>query len=109
MDIFEAIADPTRRGMLDLLAGGDRAAGELVAAFPALSQPAVSRHLRVLREVGLVDVHVEAQHRVYKLTPEHLAEIDSWIDRYREFWDEKITALEQHLVRTQTARKRKDS
>jgi DNA-binding transcriptional ArsR family regulator len=97
MDVFEAVADPTRRTMLDLLADGERAAGELGAAFPTLSQPSVSRHLRVLREVGLVDVRVEAQRRIYILRPDRLAELDRWLDRYRAFWTSRLDALE-HLL-----------
>ncbi len=86
MDIFVAVAEPTRRAILDMLAEGDRPAGELVAAFPALTQPAVSRHLRVLLDVGLVAVRPEAQRRIYALRPERLAELDAWLGRYRRFW-----------------------
>lgn len=97
MDIFVAVAEPTRRAILDLLAEGDRPAGELVAAFPALTQPAVSRHLRVLLEVGLVEVRPEAQRRIYALRPERLAELDAWLRRYRRYWAGRLDALEQHL------------
>ena len=79
MDVFSAIADPSRRSMLDMLAMGERPAGDLVKAFPRLTQPAVSRHLRVLRESGLVDVRVNAQRRIYTLRPDQLRELDQWL------------------------------
>lgn len=97
MDVFEAIAEPHRRRLLDLLADGDRAAGELVESLPALSQPAVSRHLKVLREVGLVDVRVDAQRRIYTLRPQALSELDQWLERYRRYFADHLDALEQHL------------
>ena len=97
MDVFEAVAEPTRRAVLDLLAGRERSAGELVAAFPALSQPAVSRHLRILRESQLVDVRADGTRRVYSLRPAALAELDRWLDRYRRFWGERLDDLEGHL------------
>ncbi|MDO2972332.1 ArsR/SmtB family transcription factor [Mycobacteroides abscessus] len=88
MDAFEAIAEPSRRVLLDALAGGERTAGDLVATLPGLTQPTVSRHLRVLRDIGLVDVRPDAQRRVYALRPHGLREIDQWIDPYRHFWNE---------------------
>lgn len=97
MDVFEAIAEPHRRRLLDLLADGDRAAGDLVAALPTLSQPAVSRHLKVLRDVGLVEVRVDAQRRIYTLRPQRLGELDQWLERYRRYFSEHLDALEQHL------------
>lgn len=97
MDVFEAVAEPTRRAVLNLLAQRERSAGELVAAFPALTQPAVSRHLRILRESQLVDVRAEGARRVYSLKPAALAELDSWLDTYRQFWDERLRHLERHL------------
>ncbi len=100
MDVFSAIADPSRRAMLDLLAQGERPAGDLVKAFPRLTQPAVSRHLRVLREAGLVEVRPRAQQRIYVLRPDHLRELDQWISRYRQFWPQKLDALAEHLDRT---------
>ena len=100
MDVFTALADPTRRAMLDLLIDGERPAGDLVAAFPALTQPAVSRHLRVLREVGLVDVRAQAQRRIYTLRAERLSEVDAWLGRYREHWARHLDAIEQHLAST---------
>jgi len=108
MDVFAAIADPSRREMLDILAKGERPAGDLVKAFPDLTQPAVSRHLKVLRDVGLVEVRPRAQQRIYALRPQVLRELDQWIATYRQFWPEKLTALAKHLDRTRgPAKKRK--
>ncbi|MEO5931388.1 MAG: metalloregulator ArsR/SmtB family transcription factor [Candidatus Kapaibacterium sp.] len=112
MDVFEIIAEPTRRAMLDLLADGERTAGEIVNAFPALTQPAVSRHLKVLRDSGLVESRSAAQQRIYTLRPERLNEIDLWLERYRRFWNGRLNALEEHLARIHptskpTSRKRK--
>ena len=84
MDVFAALAEPNRRHLLDLLSTRARAAGELVAALPNLTQPAVSRHLRILREVGLVAVRAQAQQRIYSLNPKKLAEVDRWLARYRK-------------------------
>lgn len=97
MDAFAAVADPTRRGMLELLRRREHAAGEVVAAFPSVSQPAVSKHLRVLREAGLVNVRREEQRRLYSIRPEGFSELDAWIARYRPFWTDKLDALERHL------------
>ncbi|KUI40258.1 helix-turn-helix transcriptional regulator [Mycobacterium sp. GA-2829] len=99
MDVFEAVAEPSRRVLLDELAGGERTAGELVATLPGLTQPTVSRHLRVLREVGLVEVRPDAQRRIYALRADGLLEIGAWIDRYRHFWAGHLDDLEQHLHR----------
>lgn len=99
MDVFEAVAEPSRRALLDVLAEGERTAGELVATLPRLTQPAVSRHLRVLREVGLVEVRPDAQRRIYALRPDGLVEIDEWIGRYRRYWARHLGALEDHLAR----------
>ncbi|MET0403502.1 MAG: metalloregulator ArsR/SmtB family transcription factor [Cystobacter sp.] len=97
MDVFEAVAEPHRRQMLDLLVERGLSAGELGAAFPALTQPAVSRHLRVLRESGLVEVRPEAQRRIYTLRPAGLAQLDVWLERYRHFWAGHLDALEGYL------------
>src|SRR3712207_4930058 len=104
MDVFTAVAEPTRRVMLDLLAAGERPANDLVAAFPSLTQPAVSRHLRVLREVGLVTVRPDAQRRIYALRPERLAELDAWLQRYRHLWAGHLDALEGHPAATTAPR-----
>lgn len=93
---FAALAAPTRREILDLLRDGERPVGELVDRL-RLSQPAVSKHLRVLREAGLVDVRPEAQRRLYRLRLEPLAEIDEWLAPYRELWTRSLDKLEQHL------------
>lgn len=100
MDVFEAVAEPSRRTLLDTLRGGERTAGELVAALPALTQPTVSRHLRVLREVGLVEVRSDAQRRIYALRADGLVEMDAWLDAYRQFWRARLDALEGHLHAT---------
>jgi DNA-binding transcriptional ArsR family regulator len=100
VDVFTAVAEPTRRAMLDLLADGERPAGELVAAFPSLTQSAISRHLRVLRDIGLVDVRARAQRRIYSLRPQGLREVDAWLARYREFWVNHLDAIEAHLAET---------
>ena len=107
MDVFEAVAEPTRRSVLDLLARRERSAGELVAAFPTLTQPAVSRHLRVLRESHLVDVRVDGARRVYSLRPAALAEVDHWLDGYRRFWGARLDDLERHLD-SKTRRERRE-
>ncbi|MYW03989.1 metalloregulator ArsR/SmtB family transcription factor [Streptomyces sp. SID3343] len=104
MDVFEAVAEPSRRALLDVLAEGERSAGELVATLPGLTQPAVSRHLRVLREVGLVDVRQDGQRRIYALRADGLAEIDEWIGRHRRYWTRHLDALEQHLATRDEAR-----
>jgi DNA-binding transcriptional ArsR family regulator len=93
---FEVLAEPTRRQILDLLRGGERPVGELVETI-SLSQPAISKHLRVLRDSGLVEVRVDAQRRFYGLRPEPLAEIDHWLEPYRRMWSGKLDALERHL------------
>lgn len=94
--MFEALADPTRRRILELLVDGERTAGELAAAFDT-SRPAVSRHLRVLREAGLVRWRGDAQRRIYRLDPGPLAEVDAWLERYRRFWAGRLDALDDHL------------
>ncbi len=97
MDVFAAVAEPTRRAVLDLLARRERSAGELVAAFPTLTQPAVSRHLRILREARLVDVRPDGTRRVYSVRPAALAELDRWLATYRRFWGARLDDLEAHL------------
>jgi len=100
MDVFEAVAEPSRRTLLDALRTGERTAGELVATLPELTQPTVSRHLRVLREVGLVEVRSDAQRRIYALRADGLVEMDTWIDSYRHFWANHLDALERHMKST---------
>ncbi len=96
MMIFEALADPTRRHILDLLRERPRLVGELVDLLKT-SQPGVSKHLRVLREVGLVNVRQDAQRRWYELRPEPLAEIDAWLASYRHLWEARLDRLEDYL------------
>jgi len=93
---FAVVAEPTRRRILDLLRDRARSVGELVDQL-GLSQPGVSKHLRVLREAGLVRVRAEAQRRWYELETEPLQEIDSWLEPYRRLWSERLDALERHL------------
>jgi DNA-binding transcriptional ArsR family regulator len=93
---FAALADPKRARIIEALASGERTAGELVALF-SISQPAVSQHLRVLREAGLVVAKRDAQRRVYRLDPGPLRELDEWLSRYRHFWAAKLGDLERHM------------
>ncbi|MFC7343722.1 ArsR/SmtB family transcription factor [Saccharopolyspora griseoalba] len=93
---FEVLAEPRRREILDLLRGRERLVGELGEQL-ALSQPAVSKHLKVLRDAGLVAVRQDAQRRWYRLRPEPLAEVDSWLAPYRELWARSLDDLERHL------------
>jgi DNA-binding transcriptional ArsR family regulator len=93
---FEVLSEPTRRSILDLLRDGERPVGELVHLLD-LSQPAVSKHLRVLREAGLVEARVDAQRRVYRIVPEPLRELDRWLAPYREMWAERLDLLEARL------------
>ncbi len=93
---FEVLAEPTRRSILDLLRERERSVGELVESL-TISQPGVSKHLRVLREAGLVSVRTDAQRRVYGLRAEPLSEIDAWLEPYRRFWSGRLDALERHL------------
>ena len=93
---FDVMAEPTRRRLLDEVRDGERSVGELVARLH-VSQPGVSKHLRVLREAGLVAVRQDAQRRLYRARPEPLAEIDEWLEPYRKLWAERLDALERHL------------
>ena len=93
---FDVLAEPNRRRILDLLVPAERSVGELVARL-GLSQPAVSKHLRVLREAGLVDVRVDAQRRLYRVRPEPLRAVDDWLRPYREMWASSLDDLERHL------------
>jgi DNA-binding transcriptional ArsR family regulator len=97
---FDVLAEPTRRRILDLLREDERPVGELVATL-RISQPGVSKHLRVLREAGLVAVRHDAQRRFYRVRPEPLAEIDEWLEPYRRLWADRLDALERHLDTTE--------
>lgn len=93
---FEVLAEPHRREILDLLRSAERPVNDLVDRL-ALTQPTVSKHLKVLREAGLVEVRQDAQRRWYRLRPEPLAEIDSWLRPYRRMWEQRLDALQHHL------------
>jgi DNA-binding transcriptional ArsR family regulator len=93
---FDVLAEPTRRRILDLLLERPRPVGELVDEL-GISQPGVSKHLRVLRESGFVGVRQDAQRRWYELRPEPLAEVDAWLAPYRRLWADRLDALERHL------------
>lgn len=95
---LQALADQSRRDMLEALRGGEQAAGALGARLH-LSQPGVSKHLRVLRKAGLVRVRKDAQRRLYSLSPEPLAELDTWLSSFRQLWSDRLDALERHLDR----------
>jgi DNA-binding transcriptional ArsR family regulator len=93
---FDVLAEPSRRDILDLLRERERSVGDLVERL-SMSQPGVSKHLRVLRDAGLVVVRPDAQRRWYRLRAEPLAEIDAWLGPYRRFWSGRLDALERHL------------
>jgi DNA-binding transcriptional ArsR family regulator len=94
--VFDVLAEPARRRILDLLRAEERPVGALVAALD-LSQPAVSKHLRVLREAGLVAVRADAQRRLYRIRPEPLHAVDDWLAPYREMWEQRLDDLERTL------------
>lgn len=94
--LFAVLVEPNRRRILDLLRDGQRSVNEIVEAL-GLSQPAVSKHLRVLKEAGLVEVRPDAQRRLYALRPETLSELDEWLAPYRRLWEKHLDALERHL------------
>jgi len=96
--IFDVIAEPNRRAILGLLVSAEQSVGEIERQL-RLPQPAVSKHLRVLRDAGLVQSTVDAQRRLYRLTPEPLEELDAWLEPFRRFWSAHIDALERHLDR----------
>ena len=98
MESLDALAEPNRRRMLEQLRAGERSAGELGAAL-AITQPGVSKHLRVLREAGLVSVREDGRRRLYRLRPEPLAELDAWLEPFRRLWSDRLDALERHLDR----------
>jgi DNA-binding transcriptional ArsR family regulator len=94
--VFGAIADPTRRDILDLLRRQDLGVGELAARFP-VSRPAISRHLRILRQAGLVRETRRSQSRIYSLDPQPLAEVARWVQQYRVFWGARLQDLKRHV------------
>ena len=93
---FEIISEPNRRAILSLLVSSERSVGEIEHRL-RMSQPTVSKHLRVLREAGFVEATVDAQRRLYRLKPESLLEVDDWLDQFRRFWSAHVDALERHL------------
>ena len=93
---FDVLAEPTRRRILDLLIEAERPVGDLVATLD-ISQPGVSKHLRVLREAGLVQARIDAQRRLYRVRPEPLRELDAWLAPYRALWTGRLDKLEHHL------------
>ncbi|HEX7814500.1 metalloregulator ArsR/SmtB family transcription factor [Dyella sp.] len=95
---FTIIAEPSRRAILGLLASAEHSVGDLEEAL-GLSQPSVSKHLRVLREAGFVESRVDAQRRLYRIRPEPLMEIDAWLEPFRRYWSTHVDALERHLDR----------
>jgi DNA-binding transcriptional ArsR family regulator len=96
--VLRALADESRRTVLEALANGEATAGELGALLP-IARPGVSRHLRVLREAGLVEVRQQAQRRIYSLRPQPLAEVDEWLGRYRALWEQRLDALHTEVAR----------
>ena len=96
--VLQALSDGSRRTVLEALAGREATAGELAALLP-IARPGVSRHLRVLREAGLVEVRREAQRRLYRLRPEPLEEVADWVERYRSMWEQRLDALHTEVAR----------
>ncbi|HEY8545564.1 MAG TPA: metalloregulator ArsR/SmtB family transcription factor [Acidimicrobiales bacterium] len=102
MHAFDVLGDPVRRRILELLADGERSSGDIAAVVRAelgISQPAVSRHLRVLREGGFVHVRVDGARRVYSLDPTPLRAVDAWLARFRRFWQHRLDALVTEIAR----------
>ncbi len=106
MNSLAALADPTRRQIVETLGRGEHASGEIAGKF-AISAPAISQHLKVLREARLVRVRVEAQRRIYTIDPDGLAEIADWLDRVRRFWSPRLDALERELRKPQPGGKKR--
>jgi len=102
--VLQALADRSRRTVLQILREHPATAGELAAALP-IARPGVSRHLRVLREAGLVEVRQEAQRRIYTIRPEPLAEVNQWLEAYRTLWQNRLGALHTEIARGKKARK----
>jgi DNA-binding transcriptional ArsR family regulator len=102
--VLRALADQSRRTVLDTLAGGPATVAQLAALLP-IARPGVSRHLRVLREAGLVEFRQDAQRRVYSLRPQPLAEVDEWLGRYRALWEQRLDALHTEIARGKRERR----
>lgn len=105
--VLQALSDASRRTVLEALSDGPATVGEL-AALLTIARPGVSRHLRVLREVGLVEVHQQAQFRVYSLRPEPLAQVDEWLGHYRSLWEQRMDALHIEVARGKKERRRRN-
>lgn len=103
---FAVVAEPTRRAILELLVGAERSVGEIERAL-RLSQPSVSKHLRVLREAGFVGSRTDGQRRLYRLRPEPLRDLDAWLVPFRRFWSRHVDALARHLDRMEQPHSRK--
>ena len=103
--VFDVIAEPNRRAILSLLGSSERSVGEIERQL-RMPQPAVSKHLRVLREAGFVESTVDAQRRLYRLKPEPLQEIEAWLAPFRRFWSAHVDALERHLDRMEPSLER---
>ncbi|MCC2307954.1 ArsR/SmtB family transcription factor [Cellulomonas chengniuliangii] len=101
--VLQALADPSRRTVLEILRDHEATAGELAEALP-IARPGVSRHLRVLREAGLVEARQVAQRRIYQLQPEALMELDDWLEGYRALWGNRLDALHTEITRGKKAR-----
>src|SRR6267143_1139879 len=99
---FAIVAEPNRRAILSLLLSSERSVGDIERKL-RMSQPSVSKHLRVLRDAGFVEARIEAQRRVYRLRPEPLKEVDAWLDQFWRFWSTHVDALERHLDRAEQA------
>jgi DNA-binding transcriptional ArsR family regulator len=104
--VFEVIAEPSRRAILSLLVSSQQSVGEIERQLH-MPQPAVSKHLRVLREAGFVESTVDAQRRLYRLKPEPLQEVDAWLAQFRRFWSARVDALERHLDRMDQSTQKK--
>src|SRR5205809_3692293 len=103
---FAIVAEPNRRAILSLLLSSERSVGEIEREL-RLSQPSVSKHLKVLRDAGLVESRIEAQRRLYRLRPEPLLELDAWLHPFRQFWSKHVDALERHLDQQEKKKRRK--
>ncbi len=111
MHAFDILGDPVRRRILELLADGEQASGAVTAVIQrefGISQPAVSQHLRVLREHGFATVRAEGTRRLYAVDAEPLREVDVWLDRFRQFWSQRLDALATELARGKRERRHKD-
>ena len=106
-DTFQVLAEPSRRVLLEALLGGEAPVNTLVA-FSGMSQPVVSKHLKIMREAGLVQVRPEGQKRLYSLRAEPLKGLDEWLEPYRRYWSERLDALEAHLARQNRGNGRRD-